>query len=308
MLHDMHFHTINSDWNTKLDQLSDFLQDKKWDFLFLSPADHDIVSRDVVSAIKQFWIPTSEATEISAKNYQHDKSLHLTLYAKNITSRVDHILKSTREQKILMIMGQIEHLNKFWFDIDLLDFYRFSCLSWKSIDWINKFDIARYIYSKPETRKTLFKANWWKLQDHEFYNRYLKTWWDKYSEFWYEIDDYEPWLEVVSWFREECNGILSIAHPNVAFKRWIGRFNEVLLHYIKKWWINAIEINTRASKEWVEAILFLSNKYWLYLTFWSDNHNIAKSTYSQWKVWELNPNITDDLVKRCFDKYNYRII
>ena len=36
--------------------------------------------------------------------------------------------------------------------------------------------------------------------------------------------------------------------------------------------LNAIEINTCATKEWVDAILEAKNKYGLYLTFGSDFH------------------------------------
>ncbi len=308
MLYDMHFHTTNSDWNTKQNQLIDFLQDKKWDFLFLAPADHDIVSREVVEIIKKFWIPTCESTEISTKNYEHNKSLHLPLYAKSISREVDNVLKITSELKVLMIKSQIEQLNKFGFEIELIDFYNFSCLSWKNIDWINKFDIAKYIFSKNKFKKTLFKINWWQLQDHEFYYRYLKKEWDKYNEYWDKIGDYEPSIETIWWIREEWNSILSIAHPQVNFKKWINEFSRALPHYIKKWWVNAIEINTRATRDWVNTIIYLSEKYWLYLTFWSDNHNLSRSTYSQWNLWELNPNLDEDFVKRSFDKYNYHII
>jgi hypothetical protein len=208
----------------------------------------------------------------------------------------------------LMIKSQIEQLNKFGFEINLFDFYWFSCVSWKNIDWINKFDIAKYIFSKNKSKKTLTKINWWQLQDHEFYYRYLKKEWDKYSEYWDKIGDYEPSIETIWWIREEWNSILSIAHPQLNFKKWIDEFSRALPHYIIKWWVNAIEINTRATSDWVNAIIDLSEKYWLYLTFWSDNHNISNSTFSQWNLWELNPHLEEDFVKRSFDKYSNIIL
>ena len=103
----------------------------------------------------------------------------------------------------------------------------------------------------------------------DFYNRALKRTGDLYREYGVEIEEYEPELKTISEIVEN-NGILSIAHPNFTFARTGARGFEKLYEGVyREIGIKAMEINTRATKRWVDIILQIKEKYGdeLQLTF-----------------------------------------
>lgn len=308
MLLDMHVHTIESDWLPTKEEVANHVWKKSCNSeKIIIFANHD-KETEKSSEFNQFWIKTCDWTEISARNYKLNKSSHLTYYTRVISDEIKSILKYTREQKVLMIKNQIEHLNRLWFQLDYKIFCNYACSNWKSVDSINKFDIVNFIFATPINKSHLFKINWLEIKDKYFYERYLRSWWDKYDTYWIEIEDYEPSIEVLGNLREKNEAILSIAHPNHTFRNeWIEEFSRLLKYYVDNW-VNAIEINTRASKEWVQEILRLCKKYWLYVTFWSDNHNLYNPSDMQWYIWELNQYLEEKLVIKLFNNYREMII
>jgi hypothetical protein len=135
--------------------------------------------------------------------------------------------------------------------------------------------------------------------------KFLKEWWERYADFWIRVHDYERSLQDCKLFREQSNAILSIAHPNFTFKKWwIDEFNDVLPHYIEHGGVNAIEINAKATKEWVDAIIEAKNKYNLFLTFWSDCHRVWKPDSKHGDFWDINPFISSDFVTESFWEYS----
>jgi len=136
----------------------------------------------------------------------------------------------------------------------------------------------------------------------------MKRWWEEFDKYWVTIDEYEASLEIVRNIKEKNNAILSIPHPNFTFKWWISEFQNNLEHYINIWGVNALEINARATQEWVKAILEAKDTYWLYLTFGSDCHRIWIPDDKHWDFWEMNPYISEDFIKKSFNEYNNILI
>ena len=272
---------------------------------FVALTDHDTVSYWFREKLKKAWILSCQSVEISARNSLYDKSLHLTMYAKLISNNINLRILNIIEWRKLLIKTQVEHLNKLWFDIDLHQFYDFNILNWRKIEWLNKYDISRFIFSDPENReKAILWNGWVQIDEEEFYLKFLKEWWKKYNEFSVRIPEYEPIIEECKNFKEESNGILSIAHPDFTFKKWwISQFIDILPHYIEQWWINAIEINSKATKEWVDAIIEAKNRYSLFLTFWSDCHKVWKPDSKHWDFWETNQFVTKEFVSESFNEY-----
>ena len=306
MILDMHFHSNKSDWFSTEEELLEEASVMWMNFLALT--DHDNVSDEfAVKARKEFNLLSCPAVEISARNLFYNKSLHLTLYAKQIGWKVKSILQNTKTQKILMIKGQIELLNSKWFEIDYKEFCRVTC-SWnRKIENLNKMDIVKFICLNERNKQHAISINWWDLTIVDFYKKYLKRSWDSYWEYWYEVDEYEPSIEVCNSMKKTNNWILSIAHSNSTFKD-IAEFEKVLPHYLEVWWINALEINSNATKDWVIAILEAQNMYWLYLTFWSDNHMVWTQDFLHWDLGTKNRFITEEQVRKNFNSYSDKLI
>jgi len=305
---DMHFHSNISDWKNSTDEHIKIAKEKQISFLTLT--DHDkVVPTSFKEECKKNWIDTCDSVEISARNTQINKSLHLTLYAEKISDKTRGILSNTIDNKIILIQKQIEFLNQKWFIIDYDDFLKYSFKKWKKVDALNKFDIARYVYLSEHNKNFIKYLNSWiELSVNDFYKRFLKREWDMYSEYGYEIEEYEPDLEICKQIKSECNWILSIAHPNVTFKWWIHEFYTNLPQYINQCWINAIEINSKATRDWVEAILKAKDKYWLFVTFWSDNHKIWHSDERHWDFWEQNPNLDNKQIEDFTNAYKWHLL
>lgn len=300
---DMHFHSTNSDWLSTTDELVSLAVEKDMDFIALT--DHDTVSYWFREKLQEAWILSCQSVEISTKNKEHNKSLHLTMYAREINHDINEKLNDILKGRKLLIKTQIEHLNGLWFNLDLERLYNYISQKWRKIEWINKCDISRFIFSDETNKEIAIKSNNWdEINYEQFYLKFLKEGWDKYGDFWIRIHDYEPLLQDCKTYKEQSNAILSIAHPDFTFKKWwTSQFIDVLPHYIEQWWINAIEINSKATKEWVDAIIEAKNRYNLFLTFWSDCHKVGNPDSKHWDFWEVNPYVSKDFVSDSFDEY-----
>jgi hypothetical protein len=106
-------------------------------------------------------------------------------------------------------------------------------------------------------------------------------------------------------FRKSNGAILSIAHPNFTFKWGIEEFEKVLPDYVEKW-VNAVEINSKATSEWIDAIFKAKSRFNLLLTMWSDNHGIGRVDDKHTDLWSLNPRITNIEQREILREYlNY---
>lgn len=142
----------------------------------------------------------------------------------------------------------------------------------------------------------------------EFYIEFLKEWWEFHDNYKVKINDYEPSIEAVGELAKQNNAILSIAHPNITFrKEWIDHFNKVLPDYIEKG-INAIEINSTATTKWLEIIYQAKKKFNLLVTAWSDNHAIWKTDDVHWDFWSINPLLSDKQRENIIREYRDYLI
>jgi hypothetical protein len=86
--------------------------------------------------------------------------------------------------------------------------------------------------------------------------------------------------------------LLVLAHPNYSFKTQ-KEFSDYVEYAVKNW-ITGIEINSLASKDWVEIIQQLAQKHKLIVTFWSDCH-----------FWDKDPRHANFLTKNVHVEQEY---
>lgn len=300
MKFEMHCHSTNSDWGSSEQDLLLKAKDIWIDFIFLT--DHDRVSDSFCDQAKDFWIKTCPSVEISSYSAKHNKSLHLTFYAKQISWDIYDILENTVNSRIWLIKRQIEVLQSAGFVIDINDFYDFYLNENRKPDSLNRYDIVRYMFLNLYNRNLAKKINYDEEIDFtSFYRKYLKKWWSHSELFLALVRKYEPNLEVVKTLKESNNALLSIAHPNFTF-RSIEEYKKVLPDYVSSW-VNAVEINSKANLAWVTAILESSHEHDLFLTFWSDCHFVWNPDKSHWDLGDKNPFIPEKLQERNFNRY-----
>jgi len=301
---DMHCHTIWSDGVNTRDELIADAKSKWLEALFIT--DHDRVSLDHIDAMRDAGLITAPSVEISTINtLWDDKWLHMTYYANSVSEELLWILQNTKEKKLETIWEQLLHLQKKGFYIDVQEFY--SGIDW---EWVSNYDIARYVASKSENERKL--RDIWCMDSRkphsDFYRKCLKKWWDLCRE--YSVvsgAEYKPELGDISEMTQ-WEGILSIAHPNYTFSRDKIRGFRELYHevYRSQLWITAIEINTTASRKWVEAILEMKQEYWneLQLTFWSDCHRLWQPDDKHGDLGFENEFLPEWVVRKDF--WNFR--
>ena len=298
---DMHFHSTNSDGKNTIDEL--VLKAKELWLTHAFLTDHDKLSYEFLQKTNLVWIKSTLSTEISAFNQEKDFSLHLTYYTTQIKTKLKDILENTVQNKILLIKRQIDFLQENGFDASLNEFYKFCKSHNRDKNALNKFDISCYLLTKPKNRKifkSILKTN--TLDADIVYLNFFKKWWEYFSKFWVLIPEYEPEVKKVWEIAKDENWILVMAHPNVTFKNDTQKFLENLDYYLDSW-VNWIEINAKATQNWVDLILDISKKNNLFITFWSDNHCIWKTDKKHWDFWEINCLLDKKIVQEKFDDF-----
>lgn len=307
----MHCHSTRSDGKNAPQEVILEAQRKNLDFLALT--DHDIISSSgFQSDLRRSWIETCDSVEVSARNYELWKSLHLVSYAKTFSSSLHDILDSTRTGKVKMYHGQIKKLVMKGFVWSIQGFENY--MQEKHQRWLrsaNKWFLAHYLFKNSDNKEKMKEALWdllWESKDVVwlFYSECLKREWRLYEIYWYESEEYEPSVEqTVQEIVQKSQGIVSLAHPNVTFspnKGGINEFLKTIKNYVDQW-VNAIEINTQANSEWVQAILYTQQKYNLLLTFGSDCHLIGYdgSDEKHASIGDQNPHVPWELRDRNFE-------
>lgn len=282
---DMHFHSTRSDGRSTTGEIIEIAKNKGLDFIALT--DHDIISKGFQEEVEINDIQSCQSVEISANNIDHNKHLHLTCYAKELKGDIHAILENTITQKQVLLIEQIKKLNSMWFEIHLEKFYAFHEWFGRSKNSLNKYDIAVYIFSDTTNHRVMQQLLWKdNLSITECYLMCFKNGWERYNEFSVTIPEFEPSVEVCWELAHQNNAILSIAHPNFTFKKWIPELEQRIRYYVDRW-INAIEINAKATPEWIRSILEIKNRYDLLLTFWSDCHVIWTPDEKHGDFWEI---------------------
>ncbi len=303
---------IGSDWFDYVEDFAKVAREKE--LTMCSITEHDNVNRKLKEILWDTEIIVPESVEISAKNYDRNKSLHILYYAKTVSEEVDELLSGVLNKKKQMLKWQIEILSKFWFKINFSDVFEYITKKWHWEDWINKWNITKYIFLwlNKDFNVKYFDENfwdiniWWEEVYSWFYHNCMKSEWEFYDQFRVNTDKYEPCVKEIWELAKKDNAILSIAHPNFTFKKGIEEFKKELPYYVEKW-VNAIEINAKASEDWVEVIIEVKEKYNLILTFGSDCHAIWLDDDKHANFGTMNPYIESEkyeyLIKENLDKF-----
>ena len=308
---DLHFHSIASDWKNSEEEIIKNASYKNLKFIALT--DHDVISSgDFIDKAKKSWIDSCYSTEISARDLVNKKSLHLTCYSRNFWKNIRDILENTVEKKQLLIIKQIEKLKNYWFKIDLNEFLNYFLSIWKKLETLNRFNIGQYLFLNKENIILAQKISWKiDINPQSFFEIFLKEVWEHYKEYWlkYWIDvpEYEPNIEICWLIAKTNDAIISIAHPNLSFKKeGLEYFKKIYPYYVENW-INAIEINSKASTEWIETIYEFKEEYSIIITAWSDNHCIWEVDNKHSDLWELNPLLSNNEKLLILENFKSRL-
>lgn len=301
---DMHCHTVASDGVNTRDELIVDAKNKWSQALFIT--DHDRVSLDHVDSIREAGLITVPSVEItttdSERLWEKWKDVHMTYYANHYSQELLDILARKEREKQEFISEFVKFLRERWLDISDEEFY-------------GTYYIAKDVSINPDNMEKLEEL--WITSESEkerrtlFYKWFLNKWWRFYDDFlaerWWEYFKPELWdiAQLVAW-----KWILSFAHPNFTFEsQQITWFLELYRNfYLPSLWITAIEINTRASKKWVEAIIWLKEDIPnIQLTFWSDCHRLWKPDDKHWDLWFENDFLVEEVVSREFWNFRERL-
>jgi histidinol phosphatase-like PHP family hydrolase len=300
---DLHFHTKLSDWRS---ENSEIIAKAKEDLpMALIATDHDFINTEFTQLAKDNGILTAEWVEASILD-DRESYLHVNMYAKKFNWEIFAVLENTRNWRRNKIYKQIALLKNNWIEIDEDKFATFFNDKGLNTFNLNIYHLASYVYSIPGNIERIRRVTWVRMTDKvEFLRRCLRNEWDfaHIGSAW--IPEYTPSTKKIASLSKENNWIISLAHPNFAFP--IKTFDKSLKRLLVKG-ISAVEINTCATKEWVDKILQLHSKYGFMITFWSDCHFTSYKEEEHWRFCEINefvpPEIIENNVNRLFNHLN----
>lgn len=298
---DLHFHTTVSDGKYTNQQVIAEAKAKWLDFICVT--EHDIVNTQFPILARENGIESIEWVEISVFDKKiANKSLHITCYADKFSGEIIKVLENNRNGKINKIIKQIEVLKNNWFQIDYDEFLEYNKNKWFDVQNLNNSHISEYIYLNEYNVNLIRELTWEDMKWWDFIRRCLKTTGDLRHIGWVHVDDYEPSMNKVWELSKESGYFLSLAHPNFTFRNDFALFYLFMQEY--KDILNGIEINSLASKEWVEVILRTAKKYNMILTFWSDDHFERELVDDvHWKLWDTNPNLSPNDIMENFRSF-----
>ena len=299
---DMHFHSTMSDGKYTTDEVINDAIERKLDFAAIT--EHDTINTDFPILAKQNWIDSIEWVEISVLDDKlSHKHLHITSYATKFSWEIYDVLADTREWKINRVYKQVSVLKSNWFNIDYEEFLEFCTEKWFSIENLNSAHISNYIFQNEDNIKLIEELTWEEMDMWKFIAKCLK----EKSEFkhiwWSEVEKYEPTITEIWKIAKKWWYFLSLAHPNFNFKDDYDLFRFFVEEYADI--LNGIEINTLASKKWVEVILETVKKHNLILTFGSDDHFIRGKNPDTFHgiLWYPNPHIPEWVMLENFKNF-----
>jgi hypothetical protein len=170
-------------------------------------------------------------------------------------------LETMRGFKMERIRMSLQKLQSNSINIDIDSFYEYYENLGFDRSNLNNSHISEYVFSQEENVKTLEKLTGEVLSAWGFVEKCLKFS-GKYN-----------WVGVGKDIRDKCNmdirriiehakndkALASLAHPNYSLKT-IERFRELVPKYLA-FGLPSLEINTAATKEWVDEILASQNEY-----------------------------------------------
>jgi predicted metal-dependent phosphoesterase TrpH len=256
------------------------------------------------------WIEISTSQVIFDGKKETD--LHITAYGEfPYNQELEEILNNTRtgkSKKTYERLGII--IEKFWLVWSPEDCRRFLLKTRGARDLKSKHFIWEYLYSIVENRNTLNKL--FPKGHEDFYRQIFEEDWEYRKSCKVEgFQNYKPSVAEVTRYLPKGT-IIALPHLQISFRKDfeegnIEKIKNLVEHCISNGWINAIEINSKASKKDVETILSLADEYKLILTMWSDNHWIWHSDSRHWELWEQNEHLDQLLINKIAKNFLLRL-
>ncbi|MDD2487796.1 MAG: PHP domain-containing protein [Candidatus Gracilibacteria bacterium] len=275
---DMHFHSKLSDGRKTSAEIIKIAKDKNMDFIACT--DHDIINSDFPALAEKEGIRSCEAVEISGFDSRYNQHLHLTCYSRHFSRGAKGIIEgdgnniyqkldSSREGRQQKARKQIQLLKSNGFDINEDEFFAFFKKRGINHENVNSSHISNYIFAIPGNISHIKKLTGEDMDRVKFLQECLKDEGRFHQIGAITVPEYEPTLEICGNLAKDNDAILSLAHPN--FKITMDTFKQRIGYYLNCG-INAVEINAKATKEWVNLILEYQKEYKYLITFGSDSH------------------------------------
>lgn len=308
---DLHFHTTLSDGKNTSKELAQEIIRRQ--VSLFACTDHDIVNREVLAIIREYnrensrslkKIPYIDAVEwvevsIGHKDGDYEKSLHITMYARHFSEEIDAILAGIRQGKMDKIQVQCDHLGKIGLmirtpfrNIPFSFFWVQSRFPGTRADGLNNSHLIALVEELPENIAILHRLTDGGITEDNIYQEGFKRE-GKYTKIVSlpeELPPYEPTLASVTRELDMENAVVSVAHPDKTFES-IEEFRARIGGLIEQW-VNAVEINSDASEDWVRAIAMVRKEYDLIFTFGSDVHNLRWVGENKKVLGNMNPFVT----------------
>lgn len=308
---DLHFHDTTSDGtSTPQERLAQIGKLDAWKSWPWAVTNHDRYTREFVLPARDVWIQAHWATEISAHSDELDLSLHITAYSASISQKLESILDGVITWRKSKILWQLERLRMSGFTIVDKDFFAWIESRRMSAESATNYHIAQYLWTQEVNRQLAHELTTW-VADSEilFMNECLKREGD-YNHIWYhEVPCYEPEVRDIVPLAHGEDIILSVAHPNVSFDKYLRKnywatdativslFEEYIVPRLLALGLKNFEINAIASYEWVECLERVTKRVGWILTYWSDNHGGIEVNSKHGIFWVQNRFLTPEMVQ-----------
>lgn len=260
---DMHCHSTNSDGLQSPEELYRVARERDIDLFAIT--EHDRVTRD---AHHPPWVQDDgriilHGAEVSVRyeQWEFSRSLHIPIYSLQFSSAVDDLLAGIRRGKWEKVLRQCEQLKEN------------GCMIRSTSGVLVPFSLAAMQERFPDTREDGFNNGHLVqlVREHRDNMRKLELIAPGITDDTLMADgfksggkhtkaislrnrppEYEPSIEELIWVLDTSSTVISLAHPNYTF-RSIDEFHAHIGHIISRG-VNAIEMNSTASLDWMEAI------------------------------------------------------
>lgn len=303
---DLHAHTTVSDANkTDTERILQIQSlDPKNDGIW-AMTNHDRYSPWFVERARWVWIKAIWATEISAHSNELDLSLHVTCYTPYLSESIRTLIDAVISWRKNKVLGQIEMLQSRGFPINQEDFFSWIVSERMSPDSATNWHIAHYLWKQKDALRIVTDLTGWSVRTElDFMRECLRENGDHADIGYHRVPQYEPELSTLVDIASREDMILSVAHPNCSFTKYLNkkygstntqehieRFHSQIVPILSTIWIHNYEVNTLASPEWTDAILKTVETTGGYVTYWSDNHGLEYPDDKHGIFGQINPNI-----------------
>lgn len=308
---DLHFHDTTSDATvTPAERLAQMGRLDGWKKWLWAATNHDRYTREFVIPAREQWFQAHWATEISSHSDELGLSFHITAYSAGISRAIEAILQGVLVWRRWKVLWQLQRLRDNGFTIADKEFFAWIESRRMSADSATNYHIAQYLWTH---RDNIQRAH--SLTDGAvsseilFMNECLRKEGDYREIGYYEVPCYEPEVHTIVPLAHREDIVLSVAHPNISFDKYLRKnhgatdknivklFEEHIVPILTRLWLKNYEVNAIASHEWVECLLRVTKKVWWILTYGSDNHGAREANSKHGVFWVQNPYLSTEMTQ-----------